>query len=129
MTHSQITDPIFPECPVRNVLARVCDKWSLLVMHTLNKKGTPLRYKDLQSSIPDISQKMLNTTLRKLTADGFITRKAYPEIPPRVEYQLTDRARSFLMVMKPIVKWAVDNFAPIIHDRAAFENNPSHSHQ
>ena len=120
MTRDQIQDPLFPDCPVRNILARICSKWSLLILHSLETSGVPTRYRDLQKNIPDISQKMLSTTLRELEADGFIIRTAYPEVPPRVEYQLTERAISFLPHMKSIVGWAMDNFAPIVNKRTAY---------
>ena len=66
----------FPDCPVRNILSRVSDKWSLLVMHQLIHSPAPMRFSALQKAIPDISQKMLTATLRNLEADGFILRTA-----------------------------------------------------
>ena len=70
-----IEDMMFPDCPIRNILARLCDKWSLLVIYTLNKAGKEvMRFKELQREIPDISQKMLTVTLRTLEEDGYITR-------------------------------------------------------
>ncbi|SRR5574344_1237640 len=117
MAKNQIIDPLFPQCPIRNVLARLCDKWSLLILHSLECNEGPTRYKDIQKSIGDISQKMLSVTLRALEADGFVLRKAYAEIPPRVEYELTDRARSFLPHMHDLVDWALENLVPIIDDR------------
>lgn len=69
MTRHQVTDPMFPECPVRNVLSRIGDKWSILVMLTLDGAEYPLRFKEIEAAIPDISQKMLTRTLRDLEAD------------------------------------------------------------
>lgn len=80
MAKNQIIDPLFPQCPIRNVLARLCDKWSLLILHSLECNEGPTRYKDIQKSIGDISQKMLSVTLRALEADGFVLRKAYAEM-------------------------------------------------
>lgn len=108
---------MFPACPVRNVLARVGDKWSLLVMHSMVAAGQPLRFSALQRSIPDISQKMLTATLRALEEDGLVLRTVYPEVPPRVEYQLTERGDSFMEACKPMVQWALDHLAEILHDR------------
>lgn len=88
---STVRSELFPDCPIRNVLARVGDKWSLLVLYTLQHNGT-LRFSALQRAIPDISQKSLAKTLRILEEDGFIDRTVYPEVPPRVEYSLTLRA-------------------------------------
>src|ERR1700743_1240114 len=82
-------------CPIRQVLDRISDKWSTLVILILGAKGK-LRFKELSHAIGDISQKMLTVTLRNLEADGLLTRKMYPEIPPRVEYQLTPLGESLL---------------------------------
>ena len=77
-----------------------------------------MRYKELQRQIPDISQKSLTQTLRTLKEDGFISRKAFPEIPPRVEYSLTTRALSFLPLVENIINWAKENMEEIMADRA-----------
>ena len=123
MTKNQVTDPIFPQCPVRNVISRQGDKWSALVLLSLDEKHPiPLRYKDLQQAIPDISQKMLSLTLQALEADGMVTRQAYAEVPPRVEYTLTPRALSFMPHLHALVGWAIDNLSGIVKDREAFKN-------
>ena len=110
-------ESLFPDCPVRNILSRVSDKWSLLVMHELLIHPAPLRFSELRKAIPDISQKVLTTTLRTLETDGFLVRTVYAEVPPRTEYTLTPRAHSFMEACRPMVKWAIDNFADIIKDR------------
>lgn len=67
-----IKETVFPDCPIRNVLARICDKWSLLIIYTLNAHGgEPVRFNALRKQIPDISQKMLTSTLKTLEADGY----------------------------------------------------------
>lgn len=104
-------------CPIRNVLARIGDKWSLLVLYNLQHKE-PMRFKELQRQIPDISQKSLTQTLRTLKEDGFISREVFPEIPPRVEYSLTPRALSFLPLVENIINWAKENMEDIMADRA-----------
>lgn len=76
-------------CPIRDILSRLGDKWSLLVLTTLYSNGT-MRFNDIQRSLGDISQRMLTVTLRSLEADGLVHREVYPEVPPRVEYRLTD---------------------------------------
>ena len=82
MKHNEIRNALYPDCPVRNVLSRVGDKWSMLVLFTL--EGQPsIRFKELQRSIPDISQKILTATLKMLEADGLINREAFPEVPAR----------------------------------------------
>lgn len=82
MNRATIEDAIFPDCPIRNILARISDKWSLLVIYTLdNSEKASVRFKELQRQIPDISQKMLTVTLRTLEEDGYVTRTIYPEVP------------------------------------------------
>lgn len=103
-------------CPIRNILAYVASKWALVVLHQLEEGGTQ-RFNTLRHSIPDISQKMLTATLRTLLADGFVERTVYPEVPPRVEYSLTERARSFMECANPLIGWAYDNMGAIISDR------------
>ncbi len=112
-----ITETLYPDCPVRNILARVGDKWSLLLMHQLLERNAPMRFSELRKAIPDISQKVLTATLRNLEADGFLVRTVYAEVPPRTDYTLTPRARSFMDACHPMMQWAIDNFADIIKDR------------
>ena len=69
---SSLIDTIFPACPVRNILARVSDKWSILILHELCQAASPLRFSELQKKMPDISQKMLTQTLRTLEQDGYV---------------------------------------------------------
>lgn len=95
----------YPACPIRNVLSRFSDKWSLLILLNLHGKDK-MRYKELLASIPDISQKMLSGTLKRLEEDHFINRKAYAEIPPRVEYSLTETGKSLMPALQPMVEWA-----------------------
>lgn len=114
-------DALFPDCPIRNILSRVGDKWSLLVLYTLQQNET-LRFKQLQRELPDISQKSLTQTLRILEEDGFIHRQVYAEVPPRVEYSLTPRALSFLPLVGNMIKWAKENMEDIMRDREAYKN-------
>lgn len=108
---------LFPTCPIRNVLSRISDKWSLLVFYALEQHGT-LRFNMLQRELPDISQKMLTQTLRTLEQDGFVVRKVYAEVPPRVEYTLTKRAQSILPIINSLIDWAIENMSDIMKDRA-----------
>ena len=118
MNRTTIEDAVFPDCPIRNILARISDKWSILVIYTLDKSGKePVRFKELQRRIPDISQKMLTVTLRTLEEDGYVTRTIYPEVPPRVEYSLTERTKSLLPHINSLIGWALDNHDPIMQDR------------
>ena len=109
---------MFPACPVRNVLARLCDKWALLVIYILARSGEEtMRFKDLKQQLPDISQRMLTMTLRTLEEDGYVTRTVFSEIPPRVEYALTARARSLMPVLDSLLQWAVDHMEDVMRDR------------
>lgn len=114
--NKEIRDALFPDCPIRNVLARVGDKWSLLVLYNLQHRE-PVRFKELQRQIPDISQKSLTQTLRTLEENGFVSREVFPEVPPRVEYSLTARAHSFLPLVENMINWAKENMEEIIKDR------------
>ena len=119
MVRTEIQNELYPDCPIRNILARISDKWSILVLFTLNQSAL-LRFNALQKNIPDISQKMLTVTLRTLEEDGFVRRQVYAEVPPRVEYSLTDRAISLLPHINSLITWAKDNMNAILVDR---ENN------
>lgn len=107
---------LYPDCPIRNILSRICDKWTLLVLYTLNGHE-PKRFRDLSAELPDISQKMLVLTLRTLEADGLVKRTVYAEVPPRVEYMLTDRAHSLFPIINQLIQWAKDHMGNILLDR------------
>lgn len=113
---NQIKDTIFQDCPIRNVLAHICGKWSLLIIYVMRQNDS-IRFNDLNRAIPDISQKVLTSTLRSLEMDGFVTRQIYAEVPPRVEYSLTDRARSFIPLVEDMIVWAQDNMTGILKGR------------
>lgn len=114
---NSVRDALFPDCPVRNILSRVGDKWSLLVLNTLQNAEEPMRFNALQRALPDISQKVLTATLRTLEEDGFLVRTVYAEVPPRVDYRLTERALSFMQACNPMIQWAKDNLETILSDR------------
>lgn len=117
MDRTRIEDAIFPSCPIRNILARISDKWSLLTIYTLHKENRAVRFKELQRKIPDISQKMLTVTLRTLEEDGYVTRTIYPEVPPRVEYAITERTQTLLPHINGLIGWALENMDAIMKDR------------
>ena len=116
MVRTKIQNELYPDCPIRNILARISDKWSILVLFTLNQYAL-MRFNTLQKNIPDISQKMLTVTLRTLEEDGFVKRKVYAEVPPRVEYSLTERAISLLPHINDLITWAKNNMDAILTDR------------
>lgn len=111
------SDLLFPDCPIRNMLSRVGDKWSLLVMHTLMEHPAPMRFSALRKAMPDISQKVLTTTLRHLEQDQFVERMVYAEVPPRVEYRILERGRSFMTACQPMIEWAAEHLAEIVKHR------------
>ncbi|MFT3813952.1 MAG: helix-turn-helix domain-containing protein [Acidovorax sp.] len=105
-------------CPIRDVLDRIGDQWSLLVLGAL--EGGTLRFNELMRSIEDISKQMLSRTLKRLEQDGFVRRTLYPEVPPRVEYTLTDLGRSFLEPMRALTDWADANHRAIVAARRRY---------
>ena len=119
MNRSDIRNALYPNCPIRNVLSRVGDKWSMLVLFTLESNDTQ-RFKELQRNIPDISQKMLTATLKMLEADGLIRREVFPEVSPRVEYSLTKKGKSLLPLIDNLLSWASENMEDIIESRRKF---------
>jgi DNA-binding HxlR family transcriptional regulator len=110
---------LIDDCPVRNVLDRIGDKWSILVITILGESGT-LRFNEINAVIGTISQKMLATTLKTLEADGLISRKIYPQVPPRVEYTLTERGESLLPAMAGLVAWALEHMPAIKASREEY---------
>src|SRR3954451_10848898 len=103
-------------CPSRAVLDRIADKWTALVIHALG--GGTLRYGELQRRVGGISQKMLTQTLRSLEEDGLVDRRAYPVVPPMVEYTLTPLGRSLQEPLSAICKWAERNLPKMLEHRA-----------
>src|ERR1700728_2781369 len=91
-------------CPSRDLLARIGDKWTALIIRSL--AGRTLRYNELQREVAGISQKMLTQTLRALEEDGVVARKVYPVIPPMVEYSLTPLGRTLVKPVLAICEWA-----------------------
>lgn len=104
-------------CPVRTVLDRFGDKWSLLILSVLGEKKK-LRFNEINKAVGfDISQKMLTVTLRTLEADGFISRKVYAEVPPRVEYEITRLGESLIPHINGLMDWATTNMKTIKKSR------------
>lgn len=118
MASSELRDFFVPACPIRNVLSRIGDKWTMLVLYTLSGEVSKLRFGELRRLIPDISQKSLTNTLRTLEEDGLVLREIYAEVPPRVEYSLTPRALSLFPHIQALILWAKENMDDIILDRA-----------
>jgi DNA-binding HxlR family transcriptional regulator len=115
---------VAPDCVetvelVRDVLARVGDKWTVLIITAL--ASGPLRFTALHEQVAGISQRMLSQTLRALTRDGLVTRTAYAEVPPRVEYALTPLGRSLSEAVDRVVHWVRDHQTDIVDNRNRFD--------
>ena len=108
-------------CPIRNVVARFGNKWAFLVIMLLSENGTT-RFNQLRKLIPDISTKMLSSTLSVLEADGLVSRKVYPEVPPRVEYALTPTGQSLVPLILQLTEWAQSHMQSILQHRKNFEH-------
>ena len=103
-------------CPVRHILSRITGKWSVLILCILAENEIT-RFSEIGRALPDISPKVLSSTLKNLEADGLIYRNLYAEIPPRVEYSLTPLGRSLLPHLYSLISWALANFDPILRNR------------
>jgi DNA-binding HxlR family transcriptional regulator len=109
-------------CPVRNVVDRIGDKWSVLILMLL-EEGEIMRFNEIYGSIRTISQKMLTVTLKSLEADGLVIRTVYPQIPPKVEYRLSPRGKSLIPHLHGLVIWAKNNLGEIRESRSVFESS------
>jgi DNA-binding HxlR family transcriptional regulator len=107
------------DCAVRQILDRIADKWSLLVISLL--KNDTMRFTELRREIDGISQRMLTVTLRNLERDGLVARTVYPEIPPRVEYCLTPLGCTLLGTINALVGWTEEHQDEIARARATFD--------
>jgi DNA-binding HxlR family transcriptional regulator len=115
-------NPMNARCPTREVLARIADKWSMLVVTAL-EPGTK-RFSQLRRDVDGITQKMLTQTLRGLERDGMVIRTAYPTVPVTVEYTLTPLGRSLSGAVDAIREWAVDNIEDVRGARAEYDARP-----
>ena len=101
-------------CPIRNVIDRFGDKWSLLILYGLwQHNPQSLRFGELHKLMTDCSQKMLSQTLKRLEKNHLVSRKQYAEIPPRVEYTLTDLGQSLMPAIAPLLQWSLDHFSEV----------------
>ncbi|PZF56483.1 transcriptional regulator [Curtobacterium sp. MCSS17_008] len=111
--------PYASDCPSRQLLDRIGDRWSVLTIGSL--VDGPQRYSVIVNRVQGVSQKMLTQTLRALERDGLVTRTVFPEIPPHVEYELTDRGRSLRAVLEPLEDWATSHMADVQDSRDAYD--------
>ncbi|WP_433723396.1 winged helix-turn-helix transcriptional regulator [Nocardia sp. CA-129566] len=108
-------------CPAREVLTVLADKWVLLVLGVLRMAGAPVRFNDLRRRLDGITQKMLTRTLRNLERDGLVRRAVYPTVPPRVEYSLTDLGASLGELSHAMGIWSVRHHNEILAARDDFD--------
>ena len=108
-------DAFDSECPTRVILDRVGDKWTVLIIEILD--DGPKRFGEIRQAIGGITPKVLTSTLRSLVADGLVTRQSFGEVPPRVEYSLTDLGRSLQAPVTALRRWAERNVAELIDNR------------
>ena len=95
-----------PECPVATTVSLIGSKWKLLIMRNLLAR--PWRFNELQKSLEGVSQKVLTDSLRSMESDGIIIRTVYPEVPPRVEYSLSELGESMRPIIKSMEEWGLD---------------------
>ena len=111
-------DPYAASCPSRRLLDRIGDRWTVLIVGALDEG--PQRFSALASRVDGISQKMLTQTLRSLERDGLVTRTIYPQVPPRVEYELTALGRSLQVPLRALEDWAVENMTEVVEHNADY---------
>ena len=122
MRRKEDKNSIIEICPVRNVIARFGNKWALLVVLVLSENRN-CRFNSLSRLIPDISARVLSSTLKTLEADGLVARKVYSEVPPKVEYSLTETGESLVPIILELTAWAQKNMKSIIRHRKEFESS------
>lgn len=121
MRKKEETGSIIEMCPVRNVIARFGNKWALLTVLIIGEQGV-IRFNELSRLIPDVSSRVLSSTLRTLEADGFIDRTVYAVVPPKVEYSLTTLGKSLLPLIQQLTEWAQTNMKTVMAHRKAYED-------
>jgi DNA-binding HxlR family transcriptional regulator len=112
-------DPYASDCPTRQVLDRIGDKWTTLIIGLLGDEAK--RFSELQRGIQGISHKMLTQTLRNLERDGLVTRTVYAEIPPRVEYRLTPLGKTLFELITAIIRWSEDHIDQVSAAQEAYD--------
>ncbi|MFG1433288.1 helix-turn-helix domain-containing protein [Xanthobacter sp. V2C-4] len=106
---------------VRELLTKVGDKWTIFVVLSLDLLGGRARFSELERAVPGISQRMLSSTLKNLERDGMVTREVFPEVPPRVEYEMTLLGRSLLLPTQGLVDWAKANWEEVRQAQSKYD--------
>ncbi|MFE7074660.1 winged helix-turn-helix transcriptional regulator [Streptomyces sp. NPDC057620] len=134
LTHTGVTTPApldpcgleeHPDCGIRDVLDRIGDKWSVLVIVEL--AGGPRRFRELQRAVEGISQRMLTLTVRRLERDGLVLRTVYPTVPAQVDYRLTGTGADLTHLVKALADWSLAHRAAIAEARQSYDRtHPDH---
>lgn len=122
---TQDLNPYLQGCPTRRILDRIADRWTVLTIGALS--DGPLRFTELARQVEGISQKMLTQTLRGLERDGLVTRTVFAEVPPRVEYNLTEAGRSLRNPLKALEEWSIAHFAAVAAAQTAHDSKQATS--
>ena len=121
MTTTTEWNPFNRNCPSRQVLDRIGDRWSVLILVALSHG--PMRYTELSRRIDGVSQKMLTQTLRGLERDGMVARTVHPVIPPRVDYELTDLGRTLRRPISALEAWAIAHMDDVVAARVVYDES------
>lgn len=106
---------------VRELLTKIGDKWTIFLILSLDLLGGRARFSALERAVPGISQRMLSVTLKNLERDGLVNREVFPEVPPRVEYEITDLGKSLLVPTQGLVDWAKAHWEKIRDAQAGYD--------
>jgi len=119
-TNDSLVSIFDPECPSRVIFQRVGDKWASLVIQVL--ADGPVRFSELRSMVNSVTPKVLTQTLRALERDGLVTRTVHPQVPPRVDYELTEMGRSLLGPLAQLREWAENHVPSILQARDRYDS-------
>lgn len=110
---------------VRELLTKIGDKWTIFVVLSLDLLGGRARFSEIERAVPGISQRVLSSTLKNLERDGLVVREQFPEVPPRVEYEITDLGKSLLQPVQGLVDWAKENWEQVREAQSKYEARSS----
>jgi DNA-binding HxlR family transcriptional regulator len=106
---------------VRELLTKIGDKWTVFVVLSLNLLGGRARFSELERAVPGISQRMLSSTLKNLERDGLVVRELFPEVPPRVEYEITNLGKKLLRPTQGLLDWAKANWEQVREAQSKYD--------
>lgn len=121
VTNTPDLDPYGDGCPTRRILDRIGDRWTVLVIGALSEQ--PRRFSELRRRIEGVSQKMLTQTLRALERDGLVHRQVFAEVPPRVEYRLTEAGMTLTTPLKALEAWSIEHYGQVTAAQARYDES------